>query len=163
MSRPAIDFKRILGNSGSLHRVMKSPGVWPSIYIDRYKRFGDIHGAIVFPEQLLGLKQNTIWMVSTISDEKNGFRVSVNVTETTQRFLSTRMWGQANISTVEEVHAFERKTAAEGVDPNILLLVHEKSSAFTELCFVKSNLFTNEKSANFYAKRFLKEAMKRLD
>lgn len=163
MSRPAIDFKRILGKSGSMHRVMKSPGVWSSIYIDRVKRFGNIHGAIVFPEQLLGLKQNTIWMVSTTEDDKNGFRVSVAVSETTQRFLSTKNWGQPNITTVEDVHEFERKSVAESFDPTALYLVHERSSAFTELCFVKSNLFTNEKSANIYAKRFLKNAMKRLD
>lgn len=73
----AIDFKKVGTKGYKAWRILSAAGAWAQTYRDREKMLRDYKGAIIFPEQLIGLTQSKIYQVivtrsgSTISSQIN--------------------------------------------------------------------------------------------
>lgn len=75
-SRTAINFKHFgKDHCSSMMRIMQTGSEWATIYMERMRLFGKVNGAIVFPEQLLSLKQTHIY-IAIGSYEKNKMTLS---------------------------------------------------------------------------------------
>lgn len=100
--RPAVDFKKLVASpSGSLLRIMQAPEPWCGIYKARLNLFGDQPGAIVFPEQLLALRQAEVYQVTFSGGQQ---RASVEFTT----LASYRPYGRGyELRTLDDVLAAE--------------------------------------------------------
>lgn len=67
MAKPteALNFKRIGTPGYRTYRVLQARGDWGQLYRSRVAEYGDLKGAIIFPEQLFSLNQSTIFAASS--------------------------------------------------------------------------------------------------
>lgn len=105
VSKPlaVIDFKKIGTPGYRSYRVLQSPGLWAQVYRNRIAAFGDYRSAVIFPEQLLGLKQTLIY-VASCSDSTNSCGVTVAAIREWSLMNTHR---QTRLETAEDILEFE--------------------------------------------------------
>lgn len=148
----AINFKLMGSDSGRLLRVMQAPGFWTRIYQDRIRLFGDSRGAIIFPEQLLGLDQAAIFRVSMIQSE---WHMQTEI-KTISEFRLEDRTSRKPLTTIEDIMAFEERTANVEDAPSMLRMSCSDGS-YSSHGFTGA-MFTSRKEAlRWIVKQLLKE------
>lgn len=116
-------------------RILQAPGAWATRYNERIKRFGHVKGAIIFPEQLLGLNQKYIYMVVTGATFKS---VTVTIEQVAGWSFDSNKHANV-IHTIGDVYEYEQR-----FEPNTLRI---KSGSSGGGVFMASMLFTSVKNA----------------
>lgn len=145
----AVNSKKLLTKSYQTWRVIQAPGQWAQFYRDRIKQVGNYRSAIIFPEQLLGLNQKSIWTASGTISDKN-MVVSVNrITSFSLQAQQDR--GRKTLETVEQVYEFE---AAYHDDLSALYLANANQVYNTPKFIDFKTLFTSKADAAKWACRY---------
>ena len=107
----AINFKKINSPKYKAWRILSAPNGWGEIYRLRELRFGNSAGAIIFPEQLLGLKSK----VYTVGGSRASGAASTHI-KVWSPILSApteliEFKVDSELVTCEEVYEWERQRA----------------------------------------------------
>lgn len=104
----AVDSKKLLSKSYSTWRLVMAAGAWSELYRERMRKYGNYRSAIIFPEQILGLNQSSIYSASVVA---NGNTMSSSIGRIGSFELWADLGGQRSswtrLRTVEEVYDFE--------------------------------------------------------
>lgn len=104
----AVDSKKLLSKSYSTWRLVMAAGSWSELYRERMRKYGNFRSAIIFPEQILGLNQSSIYSASVVVNGSN-------ITSSIGRINGFELWADMGakssawrkLLTVEEVYDFE--------------------------------------------------------
>jgi hypothetical protein len=158
----AVNSKKLLTKSYMTWRVVQAPGVWASIYRERIKRMGNYRSAIIFPEQLLGLNQNSVWQSFGGADGKS-------TTTSITRHGVLRLGSETGTRTreveffnrIEDVYEFEAKYSNQS-DLDKLVMRSEANSYFQPKFHEVSQLFTNRNDAAKWCGRFIEASVSQI-
>lgn len=166
MATQPINFKRVGTPSYRTYRVLQARGDWGQIYRERVALYGDLHGAIIFPEQLFTLNQAAIFG-ATASQTPSGPGHSGTVggmSLTVQRFESIGIYdgvNQRQLTHSQQVLDYEEANYdKEGVRRLYLGTDFHRSNmpVFGHV----SALFTNKDSAVRFLEREVRQNLRKL-
>ena len=137
----AQDFTRISTKSYKVWRILQAPGVWGQIYRDREERLRNYRSAIIFPEQLIGLNQSQVFMMSVDQIGTDRRTVTVSGISKTNLYLDNGL-----VSEYQQIYDWESQhhnnDALTGMTLN-----SPSNSTYQSVQFHTLNLFTNKKDA----------------
>ena len=61
MSHIAIDFNKVNNKNYRVYRILQTSSVWADVYRKRIIELSSYKSAIIFPEMILGLNQNSVY------------------------------------------------------------------------------------------------------
>ena len=147
----AVNSKKLLTKSYMTWRVVQAPGVWSSVYRERIKRMGNYRSAIIFPEQLLGLNQNSIW---SAAGSQSGKTLTASISRHSLFKLYSAATRANSFNRIEDVYDFESKYHDEAALK--LLLLTTDVDSFYKLNFSELGLlFTNKNDAAKWCSKFI--------
>jgi hypothetical protein len=141
------DFTKAHSKKYQTWRVLQAPGEWATVYNDRIREFGNYRGAIIFPEQLLGLNQKCIFTASV------NRQVHQSVSGGISQLNTWGIYDSPNatfLTTLDEVYEFERRSTPKDLRFTSVF----GSRAFHEYC-----AFSNKKGALQYVTSEISKAI----
>jgi len=136
---PYGDFKKVNTTKYRTWRVLNAPGAWAEVYRERAAKFRGIPGAIIFPEQVLALRQEAIFSVgcTKVSDCVSG-QISV-----VRNFVPRGL--DEELDSFEKILEFEAAHALSGTTHRMILGKSQSNNSF-----YTQALFTSKSSALKY-------------
>lgn len=153
--RTPVDYKDLNAPNGQIYRLMQCPSDWHHIYKTRIEYFGGYKSSIIFPEQLLSLRQASIFAVSFRKSELS-VNASIEIINSYRVYSMDRnIW----LDTIESIlEAEENKKETITIGKNNSWKINGKYNGqyvFNEVIGMKA-LFSSRKDAKAWAKSKVK-------
>lgn len=149
-----VNSKALLTKKYMAWRVLQAPGAWAQVYIDRNKALGPHPGAIIFPEQILGVRG----AIYRVKFEKRVNQAGLSITTIAKpelHYFTSRM-DSAQLHTVEDVYEFEQRNQDRG---DLKMLKLDGGNMASASDFTEGLLFTNKRSAVRWASKYLERTL----
>ena len=143
----AINFKKINSRKYKAWRILSAPNGWGEVYRLREIKFGQVSGAIIFPEQILGLNSS----IYSVAGSRSGGSASTHI-----KLWSPKLTAPAGVmdartsdelETCEEVYECERHWQPRDKVGLCIRITDIQDMTFASLDLA---LFTNIKDALKY-------------
>lgn len=149
-----LNSPQLLSKKYLSYRILRSPGAWARVYLDRAKELRIYKSAIVFPEQVLPIAGVALYSVDFGSDngnnnpsrQTNEVRVSIVKFD----FCRIELDGVKGAVSVQEIYDWEHENQSSADINSVRLLTAAGSKMF-----IHYNLFSNKRDALAFAKKQL--------
>jgi len=127
MASQAINFTKVHTKPYKVWRILQAPGAWHRVYRDREVLLRNYRSAIIFPEQILGLNQTSIYKVVVVKGSSNSVESHITALRSFGLFahVPKDQYGffvqPGRISSTEELRFWEDQNS-DGGDVHRLML-----------------------------------------
>lgn len=150
----ALNSPQLLSKRYLSWRILRSPGDWAKIYIERAKDLRTYKSAIVFPEQLLPIAGAGLYSVEAGSNNGNNNpnrqTTEVQVSIVKLNFCRIELDGINGTVSVEQIYDWEHENQSSADINRVRIL----TASGTKM-FIHHNLFSGKKDALAFAKKQL--------
>jgi hypothetical protein len=167
MATQPINFKRVGTPSYRTYRVLQARGDWGQLYRARVALYGDLHGAIIFPEQLFTLNQNAIYAAAATPavPNANNAGCTVGLTLSVHQITSIGIHDGINnqqLTHSEQVLEYEENHFDKDGLRRLTIMAKGGSSHQAVSFGHFSALFTNRESAARFLEREVRTSLRKL-
>lgn len=129
----ASDFKKIGSKGYKAWRILSATGAWADAYRNREKEMRVYKSAIIFPEQLIGLRQSKIYQVVV---HRTGDTVSSQI-HAIRNFIPRGANGES-LDTLEKIRDYEYENHEGGALHRITVGKSAQNNNFYNHCYFSS-------------------------
>jgi len=155
MATQAISFTKVHTKPYKVWRILQAPGAWNRVYRNREARLRHYRSAIIFPEQILGLNQASIYKVVVVRGSSGDVESHISTLRSFGLFahVPKDQYGcfvePGRISSTDELSYWESQNSENG-DTHRLMV---SSGSDPKWSFDRYDYFTNIRDAVKFQQR----------